>query len=296
MNVCGKEIRIRGRLVRIAGLTAEGYEFVDDPAAAIADLRAQRGRIDLFTFAQELPDAAPKYDYRLEWDNVAAIPISTFEHWHARQIKDKARNAIRRADKSGLVVREVPFDDALVRGIRAIYDETPMRQGRRFAHYGKSLDVVRRENATFVDRSVFLGAFVGDDLVGFAKLVKARHQAGLMQILSMISHRDKAPTNALIARAVRVCQAHAVPYLVYGRFTYGRKGADALTDFKRHNGFERFEVPRYYVPLTPIGRIALRTGLHHGLGAYVPQAVIDRLRKMRARWWARRLSIAKATA
>ena len=57
MNVCGKEIRIRGRLVRIARLAAEGYEFVDDPAAAIADLKAQRGLVDLFTFTQEPPDA-----------------------------------------------------------------------------------------------------------------------------------------------------------------------------------------------------------------------------------------------
>src|SRR5205814_6082263 len=81
MNVCGKEIRIRGRLVRIARLAAEGYEFVDDPAAAIADLKAQRGLVDLFTFTQEPPDAAPKYDFCTEWDNVAAIPISTFEHW-----------------------------------------------------------------------------------------------------------------------------------------------------------------------------------------------------------------------
>jgi hypothetical protein len=296
MNVCGKEMTIRGHLVRIARLTADGYEFVDDPATAIADLKAHRGRVDLFTFAQELPAAAPKYDFPLELDNVAAIPISTFEHWRARQVKDKTRNLLRRADKSGVVVREVPFDDALVRGISAVYDETPMRQGRRFAHYGKSLDVVRRENATFLDRSVFLGAFVGDDLVGFAKLVKARHQAGLMQILSMISHRDKAPTNALIARAVRVCEDHQVSYLAYGRFTYGRKGQDALTDFKRHNGFERFDVPRYYAPLTPIGGMALRVGLHHGLGAYVPEAVINRFRKIRALWSARRVSTAKATA
>ena len=296
MIVCGKEIRIGGRLVRIARLVAEGYEFVDDPAAAIAELKAQRGSVDLFTFAQELPDTTPKYDFPLEWDNVAAIPISTFEHWRTRQIKDKTRNLLRRADKSGVVVREVPFDDALVRGIAAIYDETPMRQGRRFAHYGKSLDVVRRENGTFVDRSVFLGAFVGDDLIGFAKLVKARHQAGLMQILSMISHRDKSPTNALIARAVAVCQAHQVPYLVYGRFSYGRKQADPLSDFKRHNGFTRIEIPRYYIPLTPVGRLALGLGLQHGLQAYAPQAIIDGFRKVRARWLARRFSVAKAAA
>jgi len=296
MIVCGREISVQGRVLRIGRLAADGYEFVDDPAATLAALRAQRRRIDVFTFAQELPDTAPAYDFPVEWDNVAAVPVSTFEHWRTRQIKDKTRNLLRRADKSGVIVREVPFDDALVRGIAAIYDETPMRQGRRFAHYGKSLDVVRRENGTFVDRSVFLGAFVGDDLIGFAKLVKARHQAGLMQILSMISHRDKSPTNALIARAVAVCQAHQVPYLVYGRFSYGRKQADPLSDFKRHNGFTRIEIPRYYIPLTPVGRLALGLGLQHGLQAYAPQAIIDGFRKVRARWLARRFSVAKAAA
>ena len=296
MIVCGREISVRGRVIRMGRLAADGYEFVDDPAETLTGLRTQRRRVDVFTFAQELPDTAPKHEFPMEWDNVAAVPVSTFEHWRARQVKDKTRNMLRRAEKSGVIVREVPFDDALVRGIGAIYDESPMRQGRRFKHYGKRLEIVRRENATFLDRSVFLGAFVGDTLVGFAKVVKARQQAGLMQILSMIAHRDKSPTNALIARAIRVCEEQHVPYLVYGRFSYGRKQADPLSDFKRHNGFERFEVPRYYIPLTPLGRMALRVGLHHGLDAYVPQPVIDRFRRVRALWWARRFPVAKATA
>ena len=294
MNLDGHEVSIRGRLVRIAGLAAEGYDFLDRPAEALGRLRASGRRIDVFTFTQELPASAPHYGYPLEWDNVAAVPISTFEHWRTRQVKDKTRNMLRRADKTGLVVREVPFDDALVHGIAAIYNESPARQGRRFKHYGKSLELVRRENATFLDRSVFLGAFAGDALIGFAKIVKARRQAGLMQILAMIAHRDKASTNALIAHAVRVCEQQRISYLVYGRFSYGRTQADPLSDFKRHNGFERLDIPRYYIPLTPVGRAALRVGLHHELRSYVPEALIDRFRTLRARWWARRAPVARA--
>src|SRR5262245_22855294 len=179
MNMFDHDLRVHGRLVRIAGLAAEGYDFVDDPPEALDHLRTQRPHVDLFTFAQELPDVTPRYDYPMEWDNVAAVPVSTFEHWRTRQVKDKTRNMLRRAERAGLVVRPVPFDDALVQGIAAIYNESPTRQGRRFWHYGKPLELVRRENATFLDRSVFLGAFLGDELVGFAKLVRARHQAGL---------------------------------------------------------------------------------------------------------------------
>ena len=98
-----------------------------------------------------------------------------------------------------MVVREVPFDDAFVRGISAIYNESPIRQGKPFWHYGKDFEAVRRMNGTFMDRSIFIGAFFQDSLIGFVKLVsdEDRGQAGLMQIVSMIQHRDKAPTNAL---------------------------------------------------------------------------------------------------
>ena len=204
MNVGGKELSVRGWLVRRAALAADGYVFVDDPAAAIAELGARRHRVDLFTFAQDLPDTAPLYPYPMECDNVAAVPVSTFEHWCTRQIKDKTRNRLRHAWRSGVMVREVPFDDVLVRGIAAIYNESAARQGRRFKHHGKPLDAVRRENATFLDQSVFLGAFLGDELIGFAKLVKARRQAGFMQIIAKMAHRDKSPTNALVASAVAV--------------------------------------------------------------------------------------------
>ncbi|HEX2710674.1 MAG TPA: hypothetical protein VHM88_00395, partial [Candidatus Acidoferrales bacterium] len=252
MRVCSKDIQIRGWLIRIARLEADGFEFLEDPEAALGALRESGVRIDLFTFTQKLPETAPKYGYPMEWDNVAALPVSTFEHWWTRQVNDKTRNMVRRAEKKGVSVREVPFDDVLVQGISAIYNESRIRQGKPFWHYGKDLETVRRENGTFIDRSVFIGAFLGEQLIGFAKLVteEGRAQAGLMQILSMICHRDKAPTNALIAQAVRSCAKRGIPFLVYARFSYGTKQRDSLSDFKQHNGFGRLDVPRYYVPLT----------------------------------------------
>jgi len=48
-------------------------------------------------------------------------------------------------------------------------------------------------------------------------------------------------------------------------FSYGKKQRDSLADFKRHNGFQKVDLPRYYVPLTAAGRIALRLGLQHGI-------------------------------
>ena len=298
MRLCDKDIRVRGAVLRTARLAADGYEFLEDPEAMLAALRGASSRIDLFTFTQHLPHTTPKHRYPMEWDNVAAVPVSTFDHWWNRQVNGKTRNMVRRAEKAGLAVREVAFDDALVEGISAVYDETPIRQGRAFWHYRKSLDAVRRENGTFLERSTFLGAFVGDRLVGYAKLVcdESRSQAGLMQILSMIRHRDKAPTNALIAQAVRSCAERGIPYLVYANFAYGRKQPDSLAEFKQHNGFQKIDVPRYYVPFTLAGRVALRLRLHRGVTDLVPEPILAGLRRSRTLWQTRRLLGVKEAA
>jgi len=284
---CGKEIQVRGRLIRIARLAAEKYDFLDNPEALLQALRQSGTRVDLLTFTQQLPDVTPTYAYPLEWDNLAALPVSTFDHWWTKQINGKTRNMVRRAEKA-LTVREVPFDDTLVRGIHEIYNECPIRQGRPFWHYGKDLEIVRRDNGTFLQRSVFIGVFLDTALVGFAKLVsgaEGRH-AGLMQILSMIRHRDKSPTNALIAQAVRSCAQRHIKFLVYSHFAYGRKERDGLSDFKEHNGFRRIELPRYYVPLTAVGRLALRLRLHRDVVDRVPEPVLAQFRRVRSRWHA----------
>ena len=181
-------------------------------------------------------------------------------------------------------LREIPFDDALIEGIWRIYNECPIRQGKRFPHYGMPLEKVRPYAGTFLDRSIFIGAFLGEVLIGFAKLTidQTQTQAGLMHIISMIEHRDKAPTNALIAQAVRSCADRHVPYLIYSNFAYGNKQNDSLSDFKRHMGFQRVNVPRYYVPLTALGGVAFRMGLHRKLVDWLPEPVIARLRDFRA--------------
>jgi hypothetical protein len=291
LEVCGKELRIDGRLIRIGFIDGEGYQFLEDPEAALGFLRSSDTRIDLFTFIQRLSETPTKLDYPMEWDNMAVLRVSTFDDWMTKQIDFKVRNKIRKATKNGVVVREVPFDDAYVRGIHAIYNESPTRQGKPFWHYGKDLETVHKMNATFMDRSIFIGAFFEGNLIGFVKLVfdEGRSQAGLMQIVSMIGHQDKAPTNALIAQAVQSCAERGISYLWYANMSYGKKQADGLADFKRHNGFQKIELPRYYVPLTVAGRMALRLGLHHGLSDWIPEPIAATYRRIRKQWYGRRI-------
>src|SRR6266478_2856989 len=144
MKVCGKEILIQGKVIRIARLDADTYEFLEDPETVLDALRKCDVRVDLFTFMQRLPETLPKYNYPMEWDNLAALPISTFDQWWTEQIDSKTRNMVRKAEKKGVEVREVPFDDTLVEGIWTIYNECPVRQGKPFVHYGKDIETVRK--------------------------------------------------------------------------------------------------------------------------------------------------------
>jgi hypothetical protein len=295
MNVCGKDVHIEGTLVRIGHLDGDKYEMLSDPEAVLDAIRRSRNRLDIFTFMQALPHTSPQFTYPMEWDNVAALPVSTFDRWMKDQIRNKVRNMVRKAEKSGVMVREVPFDDFLVQGITRIYNESPIRQGRPFWHYGKDVEGVRRTSETFLDRSIFIGAFLGQELIGFAKLVpdEPRGQAGLMHIMSLIRHRDKAPTNALIAQAVRSCADRQIPYLVYSNFSYGNKQRDSLSEFKEHNGFQRIELPRYFVPVTATGRLALHLGLHRRLSDRVPEQLLVHMRRIRSRWYSRKVQVSQ---
>lgn len=289
----GRKLVGRGRFCRVAHLDADDYKFLDDPEAMIAQLRSSNTRADLFTFLQRLPDTTAKYPYPFEWDNMAVLPISTFENWWTQQIGFKARNKAKQAEKKGVLIREVPFDDALVRGIWEIYNETPVRQERRFPHYGKGLDAVRDMSATFLESSIFIGAYDEGRLLGFVKLVvdDSGTQAGLMHILSRLDCRDKAPTNALVAHAVRACADRRIPHLVYSQFAYGKKTQSSLGDFKERNGFGRVDIPRYYVPLTGWGALAFSMGLHHKLTDRLPESVAAKLRDWRRAWYQGRFQL-----
>jgi len=253
-------------------------------------LRQVRPRIDVFNFVQRLPETEPKYDYQIEWDNFAALKLTTFDEWWNKQIGFKARNKAKQASKKGVVVREVPFDDSLVKGIWEVYNESPIRQGAPNKHYGKSVETVLREEATFLDSSVFIGAFLEDKLIGFIKMVQneARTQAGLMNIVSMVRHRDLAPTNALVAQAVRSCTDRGIKYLVYSKFAYGKKQRSSLSDFKERNGFQQIDVPRYYVPLTRLGEVAIRLKLHKKITHHIPEPFLAKLRDLRSTWYKRK--------
>ena len=272
-KICGRTVVITGAWIRTARIKDEDVVdgvTVEDPKAFITKLKESELKADVFTFAQRPPEVIPKYDYRFEWDNWAALRTTSFKDWWENRLPQESRKNVRRAAKRGVTVRVAPFDDDLVKGIHKIYNETPIRQGKRFWHFGKNIETVRRELATYLDRSEFIGAYWNEELIGFLKMVYVGSVAILFHIISMNKHYDKRPMNALIAKAVEFCEQKGISHFIYGQFVYGNKHQSSLLEFKRRNGFEQINFPRYYVPLTVKGRLFVRLKLYKGVGGLFP--------------------------
>jgi hypothetical protein len=277
---------IKGTFLKIAEVQDEYWlesKDIPEPSAIIDKLHQVAVKPDLFTFTQKIPDISPKYSYHLEWNNLAVAKFESYDEWFERIVDRSVRKHIRKSVKEGLQTELVSFTDAFVKGIVSIYNELPVRQGRKFWHYGKSFDEVKQDNATYLDRSIFIGSYFENELVGFLKFVTDGEVANIMQILSKSAYFSKRPTNALIAKAVEVCASRKIKYLIYGEHTYGKKDESSLIDFKENNGFRKMELPRYYVPMTAKGHIALKFGIHKGLANLLPRKVTNTLIFLRSK-------------
>ena len=283
MKVCGIPIFLKPGLSRIASVK-EGWLFdVREPEQIISAIKRSDLRAHLFTFAQRLPFTEPVFSFPRRWDNIAALPTSDYDKWWSCFASDSARNKIRKARKMGVEVRAVDYDAKLIHAIASIYDECPIRQGKPFAHYKKSFEELWQIHETFLDRATFLGAFLRDELIGFVKLVDAGPFVLTMGFISKLAYRTKAPNNALVDAAVKFCCQQKTPFLVYGEFDWGKRGSLGLTEFKKENGFQKILLPRYYVPLTLVGRFILATGLENGLTERMPAPIVRSLLGLR-RW------------
>ncbi len=283
VRINGKEFIVSGGLVRTIKLRNEWFEDIGDPVSVVKELRSSEKPVDILSFWQRVPETQPKYCYYHEIENVAAIPVTTYENWWNRQIDSKTRNMVRKAEKKGVVINRTDFDDKLVRDVLEIFNESPVRRGKRFWHYGKDFETAKYQLSLDLERAIFIAAYSGRELIGFLKLLVTDRFAMITLILDKISQRDKSPMNGLIAKAVEVCAQEKIPFLTY---TVWRRGSHG--EFQKRNGFQRFPVPRYYVPLTLKGSLAIKVGLHRGLRGVIPDNVWVRLLSLRSWYFSKR--------
>ena len=226
--------------------------------------------IDTFTFRERrwcCPITKAPNTWIKTMDNVGLLEIKDYQDWW-NNVGKKTRNMVRRAEKSGVKVNLVELTPKLVEGIWKIYNETPIRQGRAFHHYGESLKSVA-DNASMAKNASFIGAYLEDELVGFIQIIYGDNIAIVSQILSLQKHLDKALNNALLAKAVEICAVKGNRWLMYGRMG----NHPSLDRFKESNGFKKYSIARYYVPLTWKGRLAIRLRLHREFKDALPQSL-----------------------
>jgi hypothetical protein len=226
--------------------------------------------IDVYRFIERswcCPIQNPNSSWIKTQDNIALLEIVSYTKWF-EDIGKKTRNMVRKAEKSGVKVLEVQPSTQLAEGIWKIYNETPIRQGRAFSHYGIAQATVEAL-VTSAQNSVFVGAYLGKELVGFLQLEFGDNITVVAQILSMQKHWDKALNNALLAKAVEVAADRHEKWMMYGRIG----NHPSLDDFKENNGFVRYPLNSYVVQLSGKGKIAVKLGLHKPFKDALPQSI-----------------------
>lgn len=302
------QIRVKGRWVNVPTVLINGIQFLtkgtwlkiaavrseemvekelENPELYIEELKSGANRIlkaDLFTFAQKLPESDRKYSYPIEWESIAAIHLMSFNAWW-ESLPQETRKNVRRSQKRGVTVRVQDFNDDLLEGIRRVNDESPLRQGIPNAYFGKSVEETRKLYGEFVGRCDFICAYSGDELIGFLHLVYRGNIASILNLTTKRSHFDKKPANALMAKAVEICESRGISDITYGLYNYGNKKDNPLREFKVRNGFQEILIPRYYIPLTSWGKCCMAVKLHRGLVGILPHSLITAGVGARALWY-----------
>lgn len=287
VEISGQTIVVRGKWIRIASMHDEDWltASVIDPAECIRALKDRRTgvRADIFYFSQKEPDTVPRYNYPLEMRSLAVAKVDSFDAWW-KKISHGTKCNIRQAKKRSVEVNVRQFDDELVRGIMSVQNESPIRQGRRFYHYGKSFDQVKRDHGSYLNTCDFICAYHGEELLGFLKLVYRGDVALIMQLNSKLKRQSLRPTNAMLVKAAEVCASKGIRYLVYGEYNYWNKRECSLLDFKARNGFEEMLVPSYYVPITAWGWLLVKARLYRGPLGILPMRLIGPALALRRKW------------
>jgi hypothetical protein len=285
VDVAGVTVIVRGAFPRLATIRDEAFvdtrRVHEDVAAFVDEARRSALPADILAFAQPIDDPTPRGSYPFDWDNAAAVDTRSFDKWWEK-LPQATRKNCRRAERRGARTDLVHLDEQFALQIKCVYDESPVRQGRRFWHYGKDVATILRENSSYLEKSDFIATFLNDELIGFMKVVYVGRIATIMQILARASAYDARPMNALIAKAVQVCSTKGISHLSYGKFQYGNHASSSLIEFKVRNGFTRVDYPRYFIPLTVRGRVAFACRLHRSLLEILPPPAVDVLQRIRA--------------
>jgi hypothetical protein len=222
----------------------------------ISKLIAQK--VDLFVFVERSWCSTiqfPPKSWAKAEQSAALLYVISYDEWF-KAIGRKSRNMIRKAEKRGVRVSVAEPNKKFAEGIWKIYNSTPMKQNGRNWYFGITLQQVEKELSSPGIRS-FIGAYFQDELIGFISIAYGDNLVLIDHLASLKKHWDKAVNNVLIAKAIEICAANNAKWVLYAAWKNWREH-QSLIDFALHNGFRRFKLTRYYVPLTRKGQIATK--------------------------------------
>ena len=278
MFIDNTEISVTGTFFRIAKLRHEWFEFLNEPASLAKKMKKNKPVPDLLTFLQEAHRPRPEFPFYHETASASVLTIKSFDDWWD-DLHFKARNKARKAQKAGVEIHETELNEAFVSGVEKIYNESPLRQGRKFTHYGKNFLTIKNDLSSFPDKTFFIGAYFRGELIGFMKLFEGNEILRTVHIIATLAHRDKCVMDALIAHAVKICDQKNIAHLHYGDWA-----SRGLGVFRVKYNFQRHDCPRYFIPLTARGKFVLQLRLHRPLSERLPQSWKDRLVSVRNYW------------
>jgi hypothetical protein len=267
------ELALTKRAFATLAFNLHEYEHEGVPTDEFLRKLEDRGA-DIYTFLERkwcCPIANPPPTWKKEEDNVGMLEIKDFDSWW-QAVGKKTRNMARKAEKSGIKVDVAQKNDKLAEGISKIYNETPIRQERAFPQYGEPLETVKG-NMYQAKNSTYIGAYLEGELVGFIQLAHGDNITLVSNILALQKHWDKAINNAMLAKAVEVCAKRGERWLMYGRIG----NHPSLDTFKENNGFVKYPISRFYVPITGKGNTAIKLGLHREIKDTLPLWLKDPL-------------------
>lgn len=228
--------------------------------------------VDLFTFIERsfLDNNKLKRQKQLFSDPepIGLLKISSYDEWF-RSITHNARWQTKKGIRVGLKTKVVDIDDTFTKSAFKIYNETPIRQGRKYSGYGLSLMDVKLKFSNMKGSEV-IGAYFEDEQVGLIWISYGDRVAAVNSFLSLLSHREKYPNDVLLAATVRRCVEKGYHYLAYWNMGFN----PGLDFFKKSHGFKVFNVPRFYIPLSYRGELAIKLKLHRPFEHSMPMWLV----------------------
>jgi hypothetical protein len=171
-----------------------------------------------------------------------------------KNLDKKARNAVRRAEKSGVRIEIIDPEDY----IEEIYECNKSKKGVPPCYVDKDCitNEIKNNKNNFGDCFQGIGAFLREKLIGYAYLISVNRELTLLSRLFInYNFRHVSISELLLWSGIEITAKNKMKFLQYGSWSRYHPGLDMLLE---HFGFSKsFKTLNIYIPLTRRGKIFL---------------------------------------